>query len=179
MLGQYLGLRYIAQNYSIKQALSLQQGRRQDDYPSMLFRTFAVHIALGVMRVTAYKSVDPVNFNIGRDELIGLLGASEGEEESRTWAIELRYLAGVYRFDSDSRLKEVSVDAPGLEVHGGNVSFESLHAFLEQNDSDILERVSFLVSPRFGLAFDQDHPSWVTTFPSEELSRWRTIENKK
>jgi len=31
-----------------KQALSLQLGRHQDERPSMLFRTFAVHITLAI-----------------------------------------------------------------------------------------------------------------------------------
>jgi hypothetical protein len=34
----------LAQIFQTKQALSLQQGRRQDERPSMLFRTFAVYI---------------------------------------------------------------------------------------------------------------------------------------
>jgi hypothetical protein len=37
----------LAQILQTKQALSLQQGRRQDERPSMLFRTFAVYITLG------------------------------------------------------------------------------------------------------------------------------------
>lgn len=40
-----------------KQALSLQQGRRQDEHPSMLFRTFAVHITLELMIDEALASV--------------------------------------------------------------------------------------------------------------------------
>jgi len=42
-----VALRYIGLNSSKKQALSLQQGRRQDAHPSMLFSTFSVYIKLG------------------------------------------------------------------------------------------------------------------------------------
>mgnify|MGYP000591956827 CR=1 FL=1 len=37
----------LAEILQIKQALNLRQGRRQDELPSMLFRTFAVYIKLG------------------------------------------------------------------------------------------------------------------------------------
>lgn len=131
------------------------------------------------MRLATYKSVGPVSFGIGRDELISLLGVPEGEQKSRIWAIELRYPAGVYRFDSDGRLREISVDVPKLEIDGESILFENLHAFLEQHDSEVFERFGFLVSPRFGLAFDQFFPSWVTAFPREEITLWQSIGSKK
>lgn len=40
----------LAEIFQIKQALSLQQGRRQDELPSMLFRTFAVYIKLAMTK---------------------------------------------------------------------------------------------------------------------------------
>jgi hypothetical protein len=120
-----------------------------------------------------------VSFGIGRDDLISLLGVPEGERKPRLWAIELRYPTGIYRFDSDGRLKEISVDVSELEIDGESVLFENLRAFLEQRDNETFERVGFLVSPRFGLAFDQFFPSWVTAFPHEELQLWQSIGSKK
>ncbi|MBC3833297.1 hypothetical protein H8K33_17435 [Undibacterium amnicola] len=130
------------------------------------------------MNVVAYKSVGLVSFGIGRADLVNLLGAPESEEKSRIWAFELRYPAGVYRFDSVGQLKEISVDVPVFEVDGESILFENLRTFLEQRDKEIFERVGFLVSPRFGLAFDHYFPSWVTAFPREELQLWRSIGSK-
>ena len=131
------------------------------------------------MRVAAYQSVGLVNLGIRRGDLINLLGAPEREAKSRIWALEIRYPAGVYRFDSDDVLKEISVDAPELEINGESVSFEHLGAFLEQRDNEMFERSGFLVCPRYGLAFDQYFPSWVTVFPREDLQLWRAIGSKK
>ena len=43
----------VSQILETKQALSLQQGRHQDERPSMLFRTFAVCITLGLSPMSA------------------------------------------------------------------------------------------------------------------------------
>ncbi len=131
------------------------------------------------MRLAAYKSVGLANFGIGRGELESLLGAPEKVGKSRIWATELRYSAGVYRFDRDDKLREISVDVPEFEIDGESVLFETLRFFLEKHDKEFFERVGFLVSPRFGLAFDQHFPSWVTAFPHDELQLWRSIGSKK
>lgn len=130
------------------------------------------------MKISAYKSVGLVPFGIGRSDLICLLGAPEVERQSPTWAIELSYQSGTYRFDSDDRLKEISVNVPELEIDGESVLFENLRTFLEHSDNEIFERVGFLISPKFGLAFDENFPSWVTAFPREELQLWRSIAKK-
>jgi hypothetical protein len=127
------------------------------------------------MRIAAYGSVGLVGCGIDRNELEGLLGSPDREKESRLWSVELQYAAGVYRFDTDGKLKEVSVDAPELELEGASVSFVSLRPFLEQRDEACFERVGFLVSPRFGIAFDPSFPSWVTAFSQSELPLWRSI----
>lgn len=124
------------------------------------------------MKVAAYKSVGVVKFDIGRSELISLLGVPENEGPSRIWAIELRYPAGVYRFNFHDKLREISVDSAELEIDYESVLFENLLGFLKQRDSEIFERVGFKVSPKFGLAFDPSFSSWVTAFPPEELQRW-------
>ena len=127
------------------------------------------------MRIAAYQSVESVNFNIKRAELIGLLGSPEREMESDMWAVELYYPLGIYRFNSNDQLKEISVDAPKLEIDGKSVAFEHLAPFLESSDAAVFEASGFLVSPKFGFAFDQFFPSWVTAFPREELQDWHDI----
>ncbi|MEC5388314.1 hypothetical protein VVD49_21455 [Uliginosibacterium sp. H3] len=116
-----------------------------------------------------------MSFGIDRNELERVLGSPERENKSRLWASELQYPAGVYRFNSDGKLKEVSADAAELEIEGERVSFESLRPFLEQRDKEWFERVGFLVSPKFGIAFDPNFPSWVTAFSQSELPLWRSI----
>lgn len=131
------------------------------------------------MKIDAYKSVGLVNLGTRRGDLINLLGAPEREAKSRIFALEIRYPGSLYRFDSDDVLKEISIDAPELEIKGESVSFEHLGAFLEQRDTEMFERSGFLVSPRYGLAFDQYFPSWVTFFPREDLQLWRAVGSKE
>ncbi|GDY36444.1 hypothetical protein [Acidovorax sp. NB1] len=135
-----------------------------------------MELPLGTIRVVAYKTVGAVGFEIDRNELEEILGPSDRQVKSRIWALELHYAAGVYRFGQDGKLKEVSIDSSQLEIEGESVSFTGLKLFFEQCDDELFARYGFLVSPRFGMAFDQHYPSWVTAFTHSELSLWRSIK---
>jgi hypothetical protein len=55
------------------------------------------------------------------------------------------------------------------------VPFASLEAFVCEHDPLSFRRAGFVVSPRFGLAFDPSEPAWVTALARHCLAEWRAL----
>ena len=88
---------------------------------------------------------------------------------------ELDYDTAVFRFQDCGRLEEITVQAPVVDLGAVAVPFASLEPFVRIQDSMAFERAGFIVSPRFGLAFDPQCPCWVTALAEHCIASWRAL----
>jgi len=88
---------------------------------------------------------------------------------------ELDYLSVVYRFQDGGRLEEITLQARVVNFGNVAVPFDALASFVWREDPGVFERAGFVVSPRFGLAFDPDEPLWVTALAAHCLDAWRAL----
>jgi hypothetical protein len=56
-----------------------------------------------------------------------------------------------------------------------SVPFENLAELLRRQDVDSFERAGFLVSPRYGLAFDPHEPFWITALARHCIGEWEAL----
>jgi len=130
------------------------------------------------MRIEPYKRVDAIEFGASRDLVVASLGKPMREGRTRKGMVELEYPSGFYRFNANSLLAEISVDTPVVELDTMSVPFKNLGAFLRNQDHETFEAMGFIVSPKYGIAFDPHDASWVTAFPQESLSLWRSFTTR-
>ena len=88
---------------------------------------------------------------------------------------ELDYDDVVFRFQDGGRLEEVTARAAVLNLGTMAVPFAALESFVRDNDPSMFERAGFLVSPKFGLAFDPQCPNWVTALARHCIDEWRAL----
>ena len=129
------------------------------------------------MRVEPYAAIGDVSFGSTQVMVTEVLGKPEQIARSRDGEIELSYPHLTARFAND-KLVEVSADAKTISLGSVVVQFEKLRDFLQQNDDSVFDCIGFLVSPKYGIAFDPEFPSWVTAFPKERLLVWQQIARR-
>jgi hypothetical protein len=127
------------------------------------------------MNLDPFVSVDGIPFSVSRQEILKMRGRPASAGRNDVGLNELDYGSVVYRFQDGGRLEEITVQA--RVVNFGNVAmpFDALASFLRREDPGVFERAGFVVSPRFGLAFDPDEPSWVTALAAHCLDEWRAL----
>jgi hypothetical protein len=117
------------------------------------------------VRLEPFVRVDGVPFDVTAAELRSRHGRPGREGRNAVDLDELDYGHVVYRFQVNGRLEEVTRQAPVLHLGG----------FVRAEDPDAFERAGFLVSSRFGLAFDPGDPAWVTALAAHCLPQWRAL----
>lgn len=122
-----------------------------------------------------YRSINEILFNSPEPEVIARLGLPNINGVNSIGLKELDYGESVYRFDSSEKLVEVTVNLEELALNSEVVKFSELEDYLTKNDVSIFNKFGFIVSPKFGLAFDPDHKHWITFFRETELEDWRNI----
>lgn len=127
------------------------------------------------MRLEPFVRVDGVPFDVTAGELRSRHGRPGREGRNAVDLDELDYGHVVYRFQANGRLEEVTRQAPVLHLGAVAVPFASLASFVRAEDPDAFERAGFLVSPRFGIAFDPGDPAWVTALAAHCLPQWRAL----
>jgi hypothetical protein len=127
------------------------------------------------MKIRPFEAVGKVEFGMNRDAIINAFGAAVRESLSRRGETELHYANACCRFDSSSKLVEVTTNAPVVEFGSVAVPFNALASYVKQQDAAASEKVGFIVSPEFGVAFDPNFSSWVTAFSRERLQLWQAI----
>ena len=88
---------------------------------------------------------------------------------------EMDYGDVVYRFQASGRLEEITLQAQVVAIGNVVVPFDALAAFVRGQDGEAFERAGFLVSPRFGLAFDPTEPFWVTALARHCIPEWEAL----
>ena len=127
------------------------------------------------LRLDPFERVDGYAFTVSRAELVDTRGTPAREGRNGVGLNELDYGSVVYRFQENGRLEEVTAQAPVLDLGPVAVPFPSLEAFIVEQDPAAFRRAGFVVSPRFGLAFDPTEPCWVTALARHCLPEWEAL----
>ena len=127
------------------------------------------------MKLEPYVLVDTTPFSASREQIVAQRGQPLKELRNSVGLNELDYGAVVYRFQDSGRLEEVSMRAPVVYIGTVDVPFAGLEAFVLAEDESAFERAGFIVSPKFGLAFDPNCPTWVTALAAHCIDTWRAI----
>ena len=127
------------------------------------------------MRVEPFERVDGRPFSVTRADLVASLGPPQREFQNGVGLYELDYGTVVYRFQLCGRLEEVTAEAPVLHLDNVSVPFTGLETFVCSHDAAAFRRAGFVVSPRFGLAFDSSEPALVTALARHCLRQWEAL----
>ncbi|VTU24058.1 hypothetical protein H6CHR_02116 [Variovorax sp. PBL-H6] len=127
------------------------------------------------MKLDPFVSVDGVPFTISQEEIVKMRGQPIEAGRNSVGLNELDYASVVYRFQDSGRLEEVTMQATVVNFGNVAVPFDALPSFVQQQDPGVFERAGFVVSPRFGLAFDPCQPHWVTALAAHCLDAWRAL----
>jgi hypothetical protein len=127
------------------------------------------------MRLDPFVQVDDVGFATTADELLRRKGPPVWRGRNGVGLNEFDYGRCVFRFQEGGRLEEITAEAAVVVLGTIVVPFGALSAFLRDQDSDAFERARFIVSPRFGLAFDPGDGLWVTALAAHCIGAWRAL----
>lgn len=120
-------------------------------------------------------SVDETAFSASSADITNLLGEPQRRGRNEVGLDELDYGGVVYRFQDGGRLEEITKQAPIVSFGTVSVPFGTLASFIKEHDCAAFERAGFLVSPKFGLAFDPADPCWVTAIAEHCVSAWKAL----
>ena len=127
------------------------------------------------MKLQPFISVDETPFSSSRDDVLKTHGNPARAGRNGVGLHELDYETVVYRFQDSGQLEEITMQARVMNIGNLSVPFTALASFVRTADSSAFERAGFLVSPRFGLAFDPDEPFWVTALAAHCIDAWREL----
>ena len=127
------------------------------------------------MKLKPYVRVDTTPFTASREQVLEQRGLPLKALRNSVGLNELDYGTVVYRFQDCGRLEEVSMRAPVVYVGNVDVPFAGLESYVRAEDKSAFERAGFIVSPKFGLAFDPSCPTWVTALAPHCIDTWRAI----
>ena len=127
------------------------------------------------MKLDPYVQVDRTPFSASSADILGARGQPWRSGRNGVGLNELDYGDVVYRFQDCGRLEEITLQAEVVTLGNVAVPFETLAAFLRAQDPEVFERAGFVVSPRFGLAFDPKEPFWVTALARHCIPEWEAL----
>lgn len=127
------------------------------------------------MKLLPFIRVDATPFSASREDIERERGRPVQEAFNLVGLTELDYGTVVFRFQSSGRLEEITMQAQAVEVEGCDVPFHALETFVRERDDAVFDRAGFVVSPRFGLAFDPRSSGWVTALAAHCLDEWRAL----
>jgi hypothetical protein len=136
------------------------------------------------MRIVPYISAHGVSFGSSEESVVSILGSEFKRQFNRTGQIELIYDAYTFRLSRDEQVfVEATIDSECFEIEGctlhstkmNEISFAELGFTVAKLDNQSFEAQGFIVSPKFGVAFDPHFPSWLTVFAKGELNAWQNL----
>ena len=127
------------------------------------------------MKLEPFICVDEISFLATREEIVKLRGNPAITHRNEVGLNELDYGSIVFRFQDNGRLEEITLQAPVVSFGNVSVPFTALASFVRASDPSAFEKAGFVVTPRFGLAFDPDEPCWVTALAAHCLDAWRAL----
>ena len=130
---------------------------------------------IGVLRLEPYRLVDDLPFDATPDEVRQRRGPPARQARNDVGLTELDYGDSVYRFQDSGRLEEVTCHVSVLHLDAVAVPFDALAGFVRAHDPQAFERAGFIVSPRWGIAFDPRDGGWFTALAVHCLPQWRAL----
>lgn len=132
------------------------------------------------MRLQPLVQVDDTPFDVLRAQVERVWGVPRSATTNGVGLTELDYGRAVFRFQaSTGRLEEVTKRAPVLylvtDSGVADVPFDALETFVRTHDAEAFERASFLISPRYGIAFVPSEPNWVTALAAHCIGTWQAM----
>jgi hypothetical protein len=127
------------------------------------------------MKLIPYEQVDETPFTLRSEDLLRRRGRPWRAQRNGVGLDEMDYGDVVYRFQAGGRLEEITLQAEVVTLGNVAVPFATLAAFVRAQDPDAFERAGFVVSPRFGLAFDPAEPFWVTALARHCIPEWEAL----
>jgi hypothetical protein len=127
------------------------------------------------MKLEPYERVDDTPFSVSSAGIVQRRGQPWRAARNGVGLNEMDYGDVVYRFQDCGRLEEVTLEAEVVTLGNIAVPFASLAAFLRENDDQVFERARFVISPRYGLAFDPAEPFWVTALARHCIGEWEAL----
>jgi len=127
------------------------------------------------MMLQPYERVNDIDFSLTEAESRARFGAPSREAVNEVALRELDYGEQVLRFQASGRLEEVTTRAPVLHLDALAVPFAALPGFVQAHDATVFRAGGFIVSPRFGIAFDPTDSNWVTALAIHCLPQWRAL----
>ena len=127
------------------------------------------------MNLAPFVSVDETSFSASREDILAAWGTPSRTCRNSVGLTELDYGTVVFRFQDCGRLEEITRKTQAVHLGAVAVPFRSLERFVQDHDSSAIERAGFVVSPKFGLAFDPTCPPWVTALASHCIESWRAL----
>lgn len=134
------------------------------------------------MRILPYTNIDQVSFGSSEETVVSILGSKFTRKANEIGQVELAYENSTFRFlKVENILVEVTVNSEYFQIDdyclsaGSEIAFVELGYFVAKFDQDSFEAQGFIVSPKFGIAFDPHFPSWLTVFSKSELGAWQKL----
>lgn len=127
------------------------------------------------MRLEPFVRVDDTPFSATQDDVVQSRGRPRRSGRNGVGLNELDYDDEVFRFEDSGRLEEITKEAPVLLMGTIAVPFATLAPFVREHDPGVFEKAGFVVSPKYGLAFDPACPAWVTALAAHCIDTWREI----
>ena len=127
------------------------------------------------MRLEPFANVDGTPFSISIAEILQAWGTPIRTCRSAIGLNEFDFGSVVFRFQDSGRLEEVTMQAPVVDFGPVAVPFAALRSFVRDQDPSSFERAGFVVSPKFGSAFDPTCSAWVTALAAHCLDAWRAL----
>ena len=127
------------------------------------------------MKIEPYKKVGEVSLEVREGELLRDLGDPNSKSTNSIGLVEFDFGSRVFRFDPSGALDEVTIESEVVELESASIAFKYLAARLKAEDAGVFEKYGFIVSPKFGLAFDPEHSPWVTVLTKKGLAAWQKV----
>jgi len=132
-------------------------------------------ILVDQMNLDPFVRVDDTPFSASREEVVKMRGKPTRTCRNGVGLNELDYESVVYRFQDCGRLEEITMQAPVVNIGNLSVPFAALASFVRTTDPSAFEKAGFLITPKFGFAFDPEEPCWITALAAHCLDSWRAI----
>lgn len=127
------------------------------------------------MKLEPFVKVDETEFSATSADITQVMGKPLRTGRNDVGLNEFDYGDFVFRFQDCGRLEEITKQAPVVVLGKIAVPFGTLASFIKEHDDAAFERAGFVVSPKFGVAFDPTEPSWVTAIARHCLDTWKAL----
>jgi hypothetical protein len=127
------------------------------------------------VKLRPFEQVDEVRFTDRAEDIRRRRGEPLRATRNSVALNELDYGDAVYRFQDNGRLEEVTLQPQVVDLGHVAVPPHALAPFIHEHDPEAFRRADFLVSPRYGLAFDPADPRWITALARHCLPSWRAL----